>query len=75
MAGKKEVSFLFKCVQQAKITGEDAINIISNDRSSGTTGAIGIQSEPKIHHPTRTAAGTAAGSNVSKPHFNLTMNI
>ena len=53
-------------MQQGKITGEDAINIISNDRSSGTTGAIGIQSEPKIHHPTRTAAGTAAGSNAGQ---------
>ena len=42
MAGKDEVSFLFKCVKEGKITGDEAImiNIIGKGRSSATTGAI-----------------------------------
>ena len=40
MAGRDEVSFLFKCVKEGKITGDEAIDIIGKGRLSATTGAI-----------------------------------
>jgi len=73
MAGKQEVSFLFRCVKEGKITGDEAINIIGKDGSSATTGAIGIvKSKPKIQPPTLTAGRPTATAKPFKKDFTIT---
>jgi len=73
MAGKQEVCFLFKCVKEGKITGDEAINIIGKGGSSATTRAIGIvKFKPKIHSPTLTAGRPTTTAKSFKKDFTIT---
>jgi len=68
-AGKQEVSFLFKCVKEGKITRDEAINIIGKGGSSTTTRAIGIvKSKP----PTLTASRPTTTAKPFKKDFTIT---